>query len=310
MIGSDDPERAARVSSAGSEFERQLIRSARLDRLVPSAVRRNVEATLSAATSTRLARERRKRLWFALGLAAAFVVVASVQRRARTVQLSPEPQPVPAVALAPSAHATAPTLPPCPKLVVAQGGSALIDDLEDRNARILVRDGRFGTWQSTGDSAAKQTPRAGQLAFPVSIPGGRGDSRYALHAFGGQLSAPGSGLIVYFAPGYCYDAAKYAGVEFWARGKGRIHLGFTMVDVMASEWGGLCKKDCYDRHRKPFDLESRWVRYAVRWEELRQFGWGSPLAFDPQRLLSLDFMVDFADTPYDYWVDDVRFIEP
>ena len=307
MIDSDDPERAARFSSAGSELERQLIRSARLDRLAPGAVRRNVEATLSAATSTRLGRERRKLLWFGLGLAAALVIVVAVQRRTRTEQLSPEP--VHPVALAASAHEILPTLPPCPNLVVAQGDSALIDDLEDRNARVLVRDGRFGAWQSTGDLTAKQTPRAGQPAFPVLIPGGRGDSRYALHAFGGQLSGSGSGLFVNFAPGHCYDASRYAGVEFWARGNSRIHLGFTMIDVMASEWGGLCKKDCYDRHRKPFDLESHWVRYTARWDELRQAGWGVPLAFDSQRLLSLEFVVEAADTPYDYWVDDVRFIE-
>jgi len=81
-----------------------------------------------------------------------------------------------------------------------------------------------------------------------------------------------------------------------------------MVDVMAREWGGLCDHDCYDQHRKPFDLESRWVHYSARWEELQQVGWGKPLVFDAHRLLSLDFSVDAADTPFDYWVDDVGFV--
>jgi hypothetical protein len=42
---------------------------------------------------------------------------------------------------------------------------------------------------------------------------------------------------------------------------------------------------------------------------LRQVGWGARLPFDPHRLLSLAFSVDSADTPFDYWVDDVRFVE-
>jgi hypothetical protein len=45
----------------------------------------------------------------------------------------------------------------------------------------------------------------------------------------------------------------------------------------------------------------------VRWEQTRQRGKGKP-ALDPSSLNSIAFLVRPEDTPYDVWLDDVRFV--
>jgi len=197
------------LASDGSELERRLLRSAQLDRRAPGAARARIDATLVAAQGARAARQRQ--FWLAgaaCAFAAALALLASGVRRTAQPTVSAEPR---------ALHVAAPVsppplpaeLPPCPNLVSALGDAPMIDDLEDRNARLLVQDGRFGTWQSGGDGTGKETPPAGQNAFPVLIPGGRAGSRFALHTFGGQHTASGANLTARLAPGHCYDASKY-----------------------------------------------------------------------------------------------------
>ena len=56
------------------------------------------------------------------------------------------------------------------------------------------------------------------------------------------------------------------------------------------------------------ELESGFRTYQVRWSELRQRGKGKP-ALDEHRLHSLAILIRPEDTPYDVWLDDLRFLQ-
>jgi hypothetical protein len=55
-------------------------------------------------------------------------------------------------------------------------------------------------------------------------------------------------------------------------------------------------------------LEEEWTTHEVRFDEVEQRGYDRP-ALDPKRIHSLAFLIRPEDTPYDVWLDDVRFVE-
>jgi hypothetical protein len=307
MSDSDRDDAPPRLLNSENDIERLLARSARLDDEQLQARRALREATATRARLALRAQPRsraRRALGAGLACAAAFGVWFALLRVPR--EAPPIAEPVPRLP-SPSASGNAVPVPErCPATVVADGLTLLIDDFEDRNARLTIHDGRSGSWLANGDAKAKQQPRAGTTAFPQLLPKPRAASRYALHFSGGQL-ASGAGLDASFAPGHCYDASPYGGVELWAKGPGRVHVMVSMIDMLERKWGGLCDSGCYDPHRAALDLGREWQRFAVRWDELEQVGYGTRVAFDPKRLSSLQFFVEGADSPFDLWIDDVAF---
>lgn len=313
-----DPERTTaeedaaappRLRSVGSGFERQLLASGELDS--PSAdVRQRVQTAARLALDSASARRRERKLAAALLVAAG--VVASLAAAALwaideppSAAVVPRAEPPPVIQELPAAT-PAPALPACRKVMTSAGLDPMIDDFEDGNARLLLREGRGGAWMSNGAAEAKQTPRPGSIAFPVRSAGRAG--RYALRMRTERLTTAAAGLNADLAPGHCYDASAYAGIEFWAKGSGRIFFGPTMIDVMERKWGGLCEQNCYDRHQAAADLGAEWKPYRFLWKDLEQGGWGHQVPFDPARLLSVGFSVEMPDTPSEFWIDDVRFI--
>lgn len=308
----DQEPEPTRLLQSADAFERLLVGSAQLDAaalLTKQALREAVAA--SARRELRRARSRTVRI-AGLGVAAVAAGLALLLGlREATV---PTPRPTAEKLLpapGPSSASRVPNQPPalerCPALVVATGEAPLIDDFEDRNARVLLRDGRSGSWLTNGDPKDKQKPRAGTPGFPVVLPQARGGSRHALHFAGEQLSAT-AGLDARLAPGACYDASRYAGIELWAKGPGRIHVALPMVDTIERKWGGLCDRGCYDPHRAAVDLTAGWQHVTLHWEDLHQEGYGTPLTFDDKRLASIQFMIDVVDSPFDVWLDDVAFV--
>jgi hypothetical protein len=130
-----------------------------------------------------------------------------------------------------------------------------------------------------------------------------------MHTSGGKFTKWGALLAADFSPRRCYDASAYAGLTFWARGRGSFNVVAKMTQVAPGEFGGSCTHDCYDSHRATITLSNRWQEQRVTWAELKQKGFGQALPFDPRSLLSLEFTVGPEQTPFDFWVDDVRFLE-
>src|SRR5262249_41561434 len=106
----------------------------------------------------------------------------------------------------------------------------------------------------------------------------------------------------------CYDASAYDGIEFWAKGNTRVYIKLSVIDAVPIESGGLCKDDCYGDPSVPIDLGKDWSKYAITWERLKELGTKTRSPFNPHRITALQCNINAADTPFDIWIDDVRFI--
>jgi hypothetical protein len=178
----------------------------------------------------------------------------------------------------------------------------MIDDFEDGDESVDRREGRFGAWVWVNDTDPKG---ASPALIPERRPEGSTSNRLAAHIHGAELRDWGASLEVTFWPP-CYDASAYSAIAFSARGPGRIYVSAREVRTIPTEWGGTCTADCYNTHQQKVDLDARWRSFEIRFGDLRQRGYGMP-AFDPTMLHSIAFYVRGEDTPYDLWIDDVRF---
>lgn len=212
---------------------------------------------------------------------------------------------VAASAVTPSAPAqpALPTVDPCLSVAQGSGSEPLIDDFEDGDDAIRPLEGRAGFWRWPREIDAPGTAPA---LIPVPRPDATRANRLAQHVKGGKLLDWGATIEFDFRPA-CYDASQYAGVSFQARGPGRIYFAARERSVIPVAEGGSCQSDCHNPHVLKVELESGFRTYQVRFAELRQRGLGKPL-LDTHRLHSLAFLIRPEDTPYDVWVDDLRFL--
>jgi hypothetical protein len=198
---------------------------------------------------------------------------------------------------------TEPVQNPCRVHVVAAGRAPLIDDFEDGDDALAPLEHRAGFWRWARESDAPGTAPA---LIPVPRPAPLERNKLALHVKGGQLCDWGATVEVNFRPP-CYDATSYDGLELQARGPGRLYVALREVGDIPPFEGGSCERDCYNAHVAKIDLTRDWRRYPVHWAELHQRGIGKP-ALEPSRLHSVAFLIRAEDTPYDIWIDDVRFL--
>jgi hypothetical protein len=54
-------------------------------------------------------------------------------------------------------------------------------------------------------------------------------------------------------------------------------------------------------------LATTWTQYFVDFSDLRQEGWGDPVAFEPSKVYGVEFATPEMETKFDLWIDDVRF---
>lgn len=193
---------------------------------------------------------------------------------------------------------------PCLEGGVALGSQPLIDDFEDGDDAVRPLEGRVGFWRWAREIDA---PGSAPALIPVPRPDATRTNRLAQHVKGGMLVDWGATVEFDFRPA-CYNASSYAGVSFQARGPGRIYFAARERSVIPIAEGGSCETDCYNPHVIKVDLDSAWHSYQVHWADLRQRGIGKP-GLDTHRLHSLAFLIRAEDTPYDVWLDDVRFLQ-
>ncbi len=297
----------------GSEeraFRRELMEAAqRLDHPSP-----DLEQRLSERFSLLQSGAARWRRWWnrpwamgamGLGMAACVaVVLVAIQSSQNEVGLAqPEPlQPV----VVPTAPVHRVPAHPCERRFHAAGGLALIDDFEDGDGHVHEAEGRSFLWLLHFDY--DQEGEVTRVPRPEPTEGADRTNRRALHLTGETLRDWGAVLDLPFSPHHCYDASAYAGLRFRAKGPGRVFVGAREVRVVPTRWGGTCQEDCYNVHAAAVFLDSDWKQYDVRWSEMRQRGYDTP-PLDPTSLHSLQWHVHGEDTPFDFWIDDVRFIE-
>jgi hypothetical protein len=207
------------------------------------------------------------------------------------------------IAASASSSAPAKVAGPCRERAVAAGKSPLLDDFEDGDDGLAPLEQRAGFWRWARESDAPGTAPA---LIPVPRAEASPRNKLALHVKGGRLLDWGATVEVNFSPP-CYDASAYGGIKLQARGPGRIYVALREVGVIPRAEGGTCERDCHNPHVAKIELSREWRSYEFRWADLRQRGLATP-PLDPSRLHSVAFLIRPEDTPYDVWLDDVRFL--
>lgn len=305
-------ERPKRLGEERASLEAELLRSAADDRPAPGVYAGTLASVLAARRRELAARRQKLALAgaAAIALAAAWLLVPRAPVQApKVVAERADPSRASSAVTPPSASvAPSPPFVPCSPLSAGSGHLPMIDDFEDGDTRMTSVDNRAGYWIAFNDGTAKQTPRVGSV-FPANrISGGRASSRFGLHTSGGRFTKWGAVLAAELNPRRCYDASAYAGLVFWARGRANLRISAKMTQVVSEEFGGSCSKDCFDGHGAARTLTREWAKHVVRWEELTQRGFGTPVAFDARSLYSIEFQM-LQDQPFDVWLDDVAFLE-
>jgi len=102
------------------------------------------------------------------------------------------------------------------------------------------------------------------------------------------------------------DASKYKGIKFKASGS--TPMKFLVGSVATMPEFGRCKK-CYDHHRIIIsDLSKEPKTYEIKWDDLKQTGWGDKVKFDTKLVVALNFTSKDAMS-WDFTIDDVAFLE-
>jgi endoglucanase len=192
------------------------------------------------------------------------------------------------------------TLKSCP--------DGLIDDLEDNESQIVKKEGREGYWFTSADPEGSTILPKGDFK---PEPGGPNGSKYAAHVHG-KIAPSGKSLYVSFGlsllnPKGNYDASKYKGISFWAKGPGKVR--FRLPDVDTDPAGDKCS-DCYNHFGVDLFLTDQWTRYTVPFDRMTmQSGWGDPAPeVNKKALFGVEWGFNTPGADYDIWIDDIEFV--
>lgn len=184
---------------------------------------------------------------------------------------------------------------------------SLIEDGEDGDNQIAKREGRGGYWYTSVDSEGSSIEPA---SFKMSMDGGHAGSRGAARI---KVKMAEAGYSVYASMGFGltnpngpYDASKYTGITFWA--KGPAHVRLKVPDQYTVPGGGYCE-DCYNDFGIELALTADWQRYTIPFSWLsQQPGWGDPRpGVAANALYALQWQVGSRGRTFDVYVDDIAF---
>jgi endoglucanase len=201
---------------------------------------------------------------------------------------------------------------PAPAAAGGCGEDARIDDGEDGGNQVELRGGRNGYLYTFKDAHGTRITPDG--AFSTSAGGAHG-SRSALRIAGKLADSDSAyaGLGLSFTdPKTLYDASRYTGIAFYARGAPgtTTAVRLKVPDVDTDPDGHVCK-ECYNDFGVDFQVTAEWTRYEVAFADLKQgSGWGNPrpAAIDLHKLFSLQWQVATRGGSFDLWIDDVTFV--
>ena len=187
----------------------------------------------------------------------------------------------------------------------------MIDDLEDNDDTILANDKRLGSWYTFHDdesTGGEQTP--GSSFKPTA--GGAEDSKYA-------AATKGKGYKSYAGMGFdlnndgktikVYDASKFKGISFLAKGNVDLRVGISTSATVSKDGGGTCSAGadkCDDTHGVDITVEKDWAKYDIPFAKIKQTGWGEAAEFDPKTLLGISFSVP-ENASFDFAIDNIGF---
>jgi len=203
----------------------------------------------------------------------------------------------------------------------------LLDDMEDGNNQISMRQSRVGWWYTYHDETAGVLAPAPMTDVTMeAIPGGRcGKSQKAMRVTGSGFMnwGAGYGFDLNFDTTantrVLYDATAAKGVTFWARvGDPSIKkIRLNVHDQWSDPAGKHCDEtinsgptSCYDAFGSDVILTTTWTRYTFKWAELaqRQFGIARD-SLDVANLTQIHWDIPPSSPVFDIWIDDVAFVQ-
>ena len=180
----------------------------------------------------------------------------------------------------------------------------LIDDLDDADGRL---DPNYtGYWYFAMD---EEDPDAeGEITAPddtdtprgVETTPAREGSTHAMHAAG---SWGGWGAALGFSFNQPdtkpIDGSVFSGISFYARASAATTARLEVVTDAT-----------YDKNnhlRAELSLTNEWEYHEVLWRDLEEPDWDPDAPWEPETMLKVQFHFDNSD--FDFWIDDVRFVE-
>jgi hypothetical protein len=189
----------------------------------------------------------------------------------------------------------------------------VIDDVELAFPHLPEREGRNGGWYVVHDeSGGYATP-----ASAVRLEPARGASKYAAGISGQGFWSWGVQLgVALRAPASGYDASRYSGVRFAAKGKGTWSLQIS--DRSSVPQGGVCVEGsadpasgCYYTVSKAFTVGAEWQVFSIRFDELKLLAVpNSSRRLDSRAIYDIVFNFQSDQgSPFELLVDDLSFTE-
>jgi hypothetical protein len=191
---------------------------------------------------------------------------------------------------------------------------ALIDDVEGPFPKLPLEDGRNGGWYSVHDNSYGQVSPATAMALTPA----RGESHFAAGINGNGFTDWGAQLGVSLkSPATGYDASKYCGIRFMAKGSG---TGWSMLvsDRSSVPQGGVCvegswdaEQSCYRFVGKTFDVGADWQEVKIRFDQLSLLmDPTSTRKLDPSAVYDILFNIHNPQGEgFELLVDDLAFID-
>jgi hypothetical protein len=190
--------------------------------------------------------------------------------------------------------------PPIPEPVVPNG-SMIWDGGGISNLPSIQPPGSWFVYSDKTPNGVKKPPSVEE--FTTAIENG------AIHTTGKGYTEWGGGIgtnLVGAALLTPVDASKYKGFAFKA--SGTTPMKFLVATVQTMPEFGRCKK-CYDHFMVVIkDLSKEPKRYAFKWADLKQSGWGDKAKLDTKAVVALNFTSKDA-VPWDFTIDDIAFLE-
>jgi endoglucanase len=193
----------------------------------------------------------------------------------------------------------------------------VIEDGEDNNNQVTVKDGRNGYIYSFADeNGTTISPERGSTF--AQTPGGAQGSAYAPCVKGtvalAAIAYAGLGMNLVEPAEKTMDLSKYDGIAFRVRrgSDSTQRLRMKVPDSATNPGGGQCTDKCYNDFGADLVMSEEWQQFMIPFSEMKQMqGWGSPRppSIDKTKIYSLQFQVLEKQKNFDFCIDDIALIK-
>ncbi|MDI1431156.1 carbohydrate binding domain-containing protein [Polyangium sorediatum] len=198
-----------------------------------------------------------------------------------------------------------------------QGQVTLIDDMEDQNGSITPNAGMLGAWYTYNDETvgATQTPTVGDPFEMAALSPPRGSSAYGANTKGSGFTTWGAGFGFDLnndgVTKKAFNAAQFAGIQFWAKiggGTGAVRL--NVGDSQTTPEAGNCGATCSDDFGANVTLTTDWKEFKFSFADLATVNWSKQnlTAIKKDALYYIHFQAA-QSMAFDIWIDDIAFYQ-